>query len=292
MRTFSEYNPAAVAVYFLAVIGIAMFCLDPILLFLSLLGGIFYQIARKSARPLKTHAYFLLLFLLSVLVNPIFSHNGVTVLFVVNDSPITLEATVYGAVAGLMILAVLYWFRAFTQIFTSDKLLYLFSRLSPKLALILSMGLRYVPLFGEQARRIRETQTALGLYKDGNVVDRFRGGVRVFSVMVTWSLENGIITADSMTARGYGLERRTHFSIFRFRRGDWLLLGTTITLTAVCLTALALNPTPFTCYPAILWPPLSPLTAAAYGSYGLLAFLPTILEAKEALKWRSLLSKI
>ena len=79
---------------------------------------------------------------------------------------------------------------------------------------------------------------------------------------------------------------------FRFCRGDWLLLGTTLALTAVCLTALALNPASFTCYPAILWPPLSPLTAAAYGSYGLLVFLPTILEAKEALKWRSLLSKI
>ena len=292
MRAFDEYNPAAVAIYFLAVTGIAMFCLDPILLLLSLSGGVFYQIARKSARPLKTHAYFLLLFLLSVLVNPIFSHNGVTVLFVVNDSPITLEATVYGAVAGLMILTVLYWFRAFTQIFTSDKLLYLFSRISPKLALVLSMGLRYVPLFGEQARKIRETQTVLGLYKDGNVVDRFRGGVRVFSVMVTWSLENGIITADSMTARGYGLGRRTHFSIFRFRRGDWLLLAATIVLTAVCLSALALTPASFTCYPAILWPQFSPLTLAAYGSYGLLAFLPTILEAKEALKWRSLLSKI
>ena len=107
MRAFAEYNPAAVAVYFLAVAGIGMFCLDPILLALSLSGAVFYQIARKSARPLKIHAYFLLLFLLSVIVNPIFSHNGVTVLFVVNDSPITLEATVYGADTGLMILAVL-----------------------------------------------------------------------------------------------------------------------------------------------------------------------------------------
>ena len=43
--------------------------------------------------------------------------------------------------------------------------------------------------------------------------------------LLDFQLENGIITADSMTARGYGIGRRSRFSLFRWRRGDALLLS-------------------------------------------------------------------
>ena len=104
-----------------------------------------------------------------------------------------------------MIVSVLYWFRTLTHIMTSDKLLYLFGSVSPKLALILSMTLRYIPLFRSQIRKTQQAQKALGLYKEDSIPDNIRGGIRIFSVMVSWALENGVITADSMTARGYGL---------------------------------------------------------------------------------------
>ena len=57
---------------------------------------------------------------------------------------------------------------------------------------------------------------------------RVRSALRVFSIVVTWSLESGIITADSMRCRGYGLPGRTAFSIYRFDDRDraalrWLL---------------------------------------------------------------------
>ena len=44
MRAFENYNPVAVAVYFLTVAGIAMFCLNPLLLSLSLIGAILFFI--------------------------------------------------------------------------------------------------------------------------------------------------------------------------------------------------------------------------------------------------------
>ena len=204
MRSFENANPLALAVYFLSVSGISMFCMNPLLLFLSLTGAVLYYFVRSGRKRMKSHLWSLGLFLVLVVLNPLVSHNGVTVLFVLNHNPVTLEAAVYGIAAAGMILAVLYWFRSFTEIMTSDKLLYLFGKFSPKLALVLSMGLRYVPLFTRQAQKIGQTQTALGLYKDDNLIDRFRGGMRIFDVLVTWGLENGIITADSMTARGYG----------------------------------------------------------------------------------------
>ncbi len=292
MRAFEEYNPIAVAVYFFATSGIAMFCMNPVLLLLSLFGALLYSFIRNGFHHAKSHLFSLVLFLVMVLLNPLVSHNGVTVLFVLNHNPVTLEATVYGITAAIMVLAVLYWFRSFTEIMTSDKLLYLFGKLSPKLALVLSMGLRYVPLFTKQAIKINQTQTALGLYKDDNIIDRYRGGLRVFSVMITWALENGIITADSMTARGYGSGKRSHFSIFRFRQTDIIFLLITLLLFVLTVVSIGSGVLDFVYYPSIQASPLSPAAMVGYISYGILILLPTFIEAEEKIKWKYLQSKI
>lgn len=290
MRRFADHNPVAVAVYFLAAAGVCMFTMEPVLLAISFVGALISLGVTGEMRKWKIHLYTLLLFAGMALMNPLISHNGVTVLFVMNHNPVTLEALAYGIAAGGMIVTVLYWFRSFTAVMTSDKLLYIFGSLSPKLALVLSMALRYVPLFVAQAHRVSQSQRALGLYKEDNLIDRVRGGMRVFSVMVTWTLENGIITADSMTARGYGTTRRTRFSIFRWTRGDVLLLLATLLLTGIALWGNAGRI--FTYYPAITCTPLTARTLAGFFAYGLLTLLPAIITGKEALKWHCLRSSI
>ena len=285
MRAFAEHNPIAVAVYFLCAAGVAMFTMDPVILVLSLAGALALCLHRRGGG----HGLALLLFLATALVNPLVSHRGETVLFVLNHNPITLESVLYGLAAAAMVLAVLYWFGSFSAIMTSDRLLYLFGALSPRLALILSMALRYVPLFGRQLRKTRQTQQALGLYRDESLVDRWRGEARVFSVMVTWALENGVITADSMTARGYGTARRTHFAAFRFTWRDGLLTMLSLLLAGVAFAAAAGRD--FAFYPVIAAEAPTTLTYFGYAAYGLLALLPLIIDGKEALKWRCLHSK-
>ena len=292
MRGFTELNPAVIAVYYICAVGIAMFCMHPVIITLSLLGSIMLFIALDKRNSVKLHLSFLLLFAVLALINPIWYHNGVTVLFVVNDSPITLEALIYGVCAAAMMISVLYRFRTFTMIMTADKLMYVFGKLSPKASLILSMALRYVPLMRRQTGKIRSTQKALGIYRGDNIADTLKGEVRIFSVMATWALENGIITADSMDARGYGSHRRTSFSLFRFTLPDGVFLVLCIVLSTVNISALALGGIDFTFYPAMSGISLSPLACAAYASYGLLSFMPAALEWKEAVRWKYLISKI
>ncbi len=292
MHSFENYNPISVAIYIFAVSGIAMFCMNPILLSVSLIGALLLFLVRNGRRQLGSHLALLGLLCFMTVINPLFSNNGVTVLFILNDSRITLEALIYGAVASSMVIAVLYWFRTFTEIMTSDKLLYLFGKFSPKLALILSMGLRYVPLFRRQAKKINGTQTALGLYKDDNIIDRTRGGLRVFSVMLTWALENGIVTADSMTARGYGIGKRTHFSIFRFCRGDVLLMIMSLTLTLLTCVSLGVGSLDVTYYPSFGFAEVTTFTYVGYISYALLVLIPILIETEEKIKWKYLKSKI
>ena len=291
MRTLNDCNPIVAAVYFPAVAGIAMFSMNPVLLLLSLAGAVLYCFVRGGGAS-KVHLFFLGLFVVTAAINPLVYHNGVTVLFVLNRNPVTLEAVLYGIAAATMILSVLYWFRSFTEIMTSDKLLYLFGKLSPKLALVFSMGLRYVPLFSRQASRINKTQTALGLYRDDNIIDSFRGGVRVFSVLLTWALENGIITADSMAARGYGAKKRSHFNVFRFRRSDAAMLSVTLLLFALTVFSIGAGALGFTYYPSFKAADISPAAVTGYISYGALSLLPTLIEAGDRLKWKYLKSKI
>lgn len=281
MRTLAERNPFAAALCLLCPAGLAMFSMDPLLLALALLGGIFTCLLTGIR---SGYGWALLLFLFMAAVNPLTYHNGQTVLFVLNGSPVTLEATLYGLGAGAMVSAVLLWFRAFSRVMTSDRLMYLLGGLSPRLALLLSLTLRYVPLFGQQVKKIKQSQQALGLYKEDNVADSFRGGLRIFSVMVTWVLENGIITADSMTSRGYGLGRRTQFSLFRFTRQDITLLFSALLLSALTLWGLAGRSISY--YPAFAFPSLTRRALIGYAAYGLLSVLPIIDTGKEALLWR------
>ncbi len=292
MKAFDGYNPIAVFVYFAAVISLSMAKMNPIIILLSAIGAFVTFFVRNRFSGGASHLFFLLMFAVTVFINPLFNHNGATVLLVINDNPITLEATLYGIVSGLMIIGIIYWFRTFSQIMTSDKLLYLLGSVSPKFALILSMTLRYIPLFEKQTQKVIHAQQALGLYKDNDLVGKIRGGIRVFSVMVTWVLENGVITSDSMTARGYGIKRRTHFSIFKFRRQDIVLTSTTIILFAVILTGILLGSVDFRFYPAIVKAESDIITLITYISYGILAFLPTITEAEEKIRWKYLKSKI
>ena len=269
-----------------------MFCMNPVILALSLSGSLSLFLLRNGKKGALSHLVFLTVFVITALINPIFNHNGVTVLFVVNDNPVTLEALLYGIAAAAMIVSVIYWFRSFSQVMTSDKLLYLFGSASPKLALLLSMTLRYIPLFGLQAKKADNSQKALGLYKEDNAIDYVRGKGRVFSVMVTWALENGIITADSMAARGYGVGRRTFYSLYRFRKSDIAFIIVILTLSALTVAGIISGTLDFDFYPATSDIGLSPLSLTFYISYALLAFLPSLNEITEDIKWKHLRSKI
>ena len=121
-------------------------------------------------------AFYLPLYLMIAVINPLFSHNGVTPLFFLNGNPVTLEAVLYGLDIAVMLVAVLYWFKGYSHVMTSDKFLFLFGRAIPRLALVLSTALRFVPLLKVQIRRVGRAQKAMGLYAADSYVDKVKGG--------------------------------------------------------------------------------------------------------------------
>lgn len=293
MSRFLALHPTVAAVYFLSVLAITMFAADPLFAGLALLGGVLFCMKAEGLRRFsQSIGWYLVFFVMVALSNPLFSHKGVTPLFFLNGNPVTLEALLYGVYLGVMLLAVLYWFQCFSTVMTEDKWLYLFGKISPKLSLLLSSALRFMPLLRAQAGRIRQAQTAMGLYATDTWTDKLKGTVRVYSALITWTLENAIDTGSSMKARGYGLPGRSHYSLYTFRRADAGLLLLIGTLDAMVIAAMSSGCTAFLFYPAITAAPLSAMSVAAVVAFAALSLLPFILEVKEGLRWMYYRSKI
>ena len=292
MKSLSRFHPASVCAYFLCVQLPVVFGINPVTAAIGLGTGLLLWLLTDEKRSVRGVAFYLALPVLSGLINPVFNHNGVTVLFFINGNPVTGEAGLYGAVMGLVISAALVWARCFTAMMDSDRLLCVTAALHPRLSLVLSMALRYIPLLRRQTTKTREACRAMGLMREENAPDRLRSGARVFSGLVTWALENGAVTADSMTARGFGIGRRSRYRLFAWERGDTLLAALSVGLLAVLLAARLTGRIGYTWYPVFRSAGFSLPGLAGYAAYAALCLTGSALEVLERRAWAGRLARV
>lgn len=287
MLRFNSFNPIAQLIYFVAVLLVSMFTWNYIILLLSLFGAAAYLILQKGFKLfLKSFFGYALIFLLVTVTNPIFSHKGITPLIFINDVPITLEAIAYGAVLGLMLVSVILWFSVFNSVFDSEKLIYIFGRFLPRLALLFSMVLHFVPKFVLVFKRTLAAQA------DFCGKNKFKKYIGAFSVSVSVMLEGSVQTADSMSSRGYGVKKRTFYSRFPFTKLDVIFTLLSVLMLIFTLIAFTSGQLDFLIYPEIIMCDLSPLSFVGIFAFGVLSFMPFIIELKEELVWKFSLSKI
>ena len=224
--SFSTFHPWVNLVYYILAIGITMFSLSPGFLLVSLGLAFTYSVFLRGRKTIRMNLLIILsLFLIMGVINTLFSHNGATVLFYIRGMRITLQAFIFGLSAAAMVAAVVMWFLTFHQIVTSEKLIFLFGKALPVLGLTLSMIFRYIPLLKSRMQEIRMGQICMGRNNQTGLIKKIRQFGKEVSILVSWSLESSIETADSMEARGYGLKGRTSFHLYRFTRRDlWMLL--------------------------------------------------------------------
>lgn len=292
MKTFADFYPFVLFTYFISVLIITMFTTHPVLQLIALTGFILLSITIERKLNIKEFLIFFLVFCVITITNPLFSKSGETVLIFINNRPITKEALLNGMSIGAMIIAVIYLMKSYSRIMTSDKFLFLFGSVTPKLAIVISIALRFIPLFIAQSKRVSAAQKTMGLYSGSKIKNKLKNSIRVFSSIVTWSLENAIGTADSMQARGYGLKHRTNYSLFKFSTSDAIALTAIILLTGIVVSGFPLGIASFSYYPHLSYVNTTPFAYIIYIAFGLLVFLPTIIEFQENLKWNSYKLKI
>lgn len=272
-----------------------MFVMHPIFLVCSCVGAMAYYLYLKRGKAVKTILWMMLpVLLISAIVNPLFHHEGVTlILYLKNGNPLTLESILYGLAAGVMLVSVLNWFSCYQVVMTEDKFIYLFGKAIPAMSLILSMVFRFVPKFKTQIEAISNSQKCIGRdVTNGTVINRAHHGMKILSVMTTWALENSVETADSMKSRGYGLRGRNNFSIYRFDTRDRIVTGLMALMGLVVLGGIATKSVRFLYYPMIVMNPVTPAAIFTYLCYGMLCLLPVVINLAEDIKWHYLKSKI
>ena len=293
--SFADYHPLVNLIYFALVIGYSLVLIHPLAQGITLVCAIAYLLSVNGKKSIGFLLKFCLpMALITAFINPAFNHQGMTILlYFDNGNPLTLESILYGLSSGAMLVTLLLWFSSFSRVMTSDKFIYLFGKVIPVLSLVISMSLRFVPRFRKQMETVTEAQRSIGRdVSMGSLWNRGKIAITIFSITITWALENAIETADSMKSRGYGLKGRTAFSIYRFDDRDknamiWLVCCGMFLLSGTLLKAFG-----FRYFPNIRYAGIDKSTIPFYVVFLLLCITPLFINIREERKWRILYSKM
>lgn len=293
-HAFSSCHPIVNLIYFGLVISFSMIFMHPVCLAISLFCAFAYAVYLKGREVLKLMVFCIPLMLFTAALNPLFNHGGATVLtYLPSGNPLTLESIMYGAAASVMLVSVICWFSCVNAVMSSDKLVFLLGRIIPSLSLVLSMTLRFVPRFAAQFKEVNRARECIGFQgSSSGFMQKIKNGLTVLSVMVTWSMENAIDTADSMKSRGYGLSGRTAFSIYHFDRRDRELLLWLILLGVYVSVGGILKAVYWRYFPTICGADLGFFGTSIYVAYFALCITPVAIDLREDRRWKSLRSKI
>lgn len=285
MDRFSKFHPAVCFLFFVFEITVTLVFINPCYSAVSFAAAVLYCLRLcGGGRLLSLLKFTLPLILLAAVFNMLFCRYGQTVLFSAGAVDFSLEPLVYGACLGVMLAAVIIWFTAYSEIITSDKFTALFGGFAPNTVLLFSMVLRFIPLMVKTQRELEEGQRGLG-----NETKGLKNTIRRFSALVSISLERSIETADTMRARGFGKNKRAHFSPYAFRAGDGVLACVFTLLFAAQAAAYFTGAFAFE-YKSRL--EISGFSPPALILWACLCVLPLALDLWEDIKWRLLKSKI
>ena len=277
---FEKCHPAVNFLYFTTVIAGMIVFQHPIFLLISFICAFIYSIKRNGWKVLAFNAALLPCVAAYALYYSSYNHFGVTVLQQNSiGNNITLESLVYGLVLGFVIAGVLIWFSCVYSVFTTDKVIYLFGKVSPRLSLFLAIILRMVPRIKKEAKKINTAQRGIGRgANQGNIFRRLRNSIRILSMLITWTIDSLTMVSESMRSRGSSLRGRKAFSIYRFDNRDRAYVIGNFACLTVVLMAVMLKQTDILYDPRIIMTPITSMSYLFYIGYAVFCLMPLGLE--------------
>lgn len=285
-------HPAVYMVYYLILILFALFFNDPYYMISFLICiAVLMVLQGVNSQFKNTIKLFIPMSLLIIILNPLVSHNGVTEIYLFGGYSITLEALVYGVIMSVSLLIILLLFASYNKVVSYQEMLYIFSKKFPNISLVIVMALRFIPLLnyrlGEVNKVSKFDHRNSGSRKDETRVDKVKNTVQMLAVVVSWSLEESMLAAKSMKARGYGIAQRTSYLSFKFKKIDYYFTALVTILSAVCVVGILYGHGRMEIYPQLQFSFSENMMNIYYFSF-LTLLLPLIyLELKERLIWHS-----
>jgi energy-coupling factor transport system permease protein len=163
-----------------------------------------------------------------------------------------------------------------------DRLMTLSGRTLPTITVMASMTARLIPQLLRRGRLMRSCELACSGTVPTSMRARVAAGARRTTTLMAWSLEDSVVCADVMRARGWESGAlRTSWQPTRFGRRDLAAVACLAALVTLALLTTCTRMMGFSFYPMMgtLGPWWSYLPAT------LLAGLPTALDLGGRIRW-------
>lgn len=286
---FRNYHPAVNLIFYIFVIGIAMFSTRPLFIAMAFVCSWAYSVILGGRKTMKMNIIFMVpIVLIMAVMNVFFSHNGDTVLMYINGNRITMEALYYGIASAMILTLVIVWFASFNIVMSADKIVYIFGKAAPVLGLTMSMIFRFIPLLKARYAEIHLGQQCMGRNAEKGIMRRAAQLLKEVSILISWSLESSIETADSMEARGYGLKGRSSFHLFVMTWKDKAAIIYMMVTGGMAAYGCIVGYTKMTYFPVLEMPGMDMMTIVTAFSYMALMMMPMVIDLKGERKWRQL----
>ena len=291
MMKLTVIHPAVYIIYYLVLIIFAFLFNNPYYL-ISLLVCVSVLIILQgiSSEFKNLIRFFIPMSLLIIILNPLVSHVGVTKIYLMGNYFITLEAVTYGILMSLSLLIILLLFTSYSNAVSYQEMLYIFSKKFPNISMIIIMALRFIPLLNFRLSEVNKVfqfdqKHFNNEKKDEGKIDKLKNTAKMLAVVVSWSLEESMLTANSMKARGYGITQRTSYLSFKFRKIDYYFMVIVLVSALVCIAGLLQGQGRIEIYPQLNFSFSENIFNMYYFSF-LILLLPLIyLEFKERSVW-------
>ncbi len=291
---FDSYHPTINFLYFTSVIIMSISFDHPAFLMLSLVMSYLYSAKLYGRKAVIPNLLFIPFIAAFSWFYSYYNHFGITQIAQnFTENYITLEAIVYGIVIGVKISAVIMWMECVFKILCTDKIIYLFGRISPRLSLFISITLRMVPRVIARFKKINTAQCGIGRgMNQGNILNKTANTIRIIGMTITWTLENLVESSVSMRNRGYSLKGRTAFSIYRFDNRDRGFVIILMWMISVIVFGVLLDQTSISYDPQIILNDITPISFLFYTAYLIFGLLPLTAQICGEIKFRRLQKKI
>ncbi len=291
---FSSIHPLLCFIYFISTCIACMIFTHPFYLYTILVIVVLLNWSLDGGKALnKVIRGYLVLAVVICVLNPIFSSKGATILFYIQDHAVTVESMVFGVQWAITLLSILLVFVAYNLVMTPDRFLYVFASFAPKSAFVVTVTLRFVPLLKRRLSEIMTVQKIQGSYlKRSSKRQKMRDGMETLYTLITWSLEEGLQTANSMRARGYGVRKRTSATIYELTRNDYIVMWIMAVTGVVSISGLFLGLGQYEVYPQLQKLEWTPLMMLHFLSVFIFVSIPIFLNGKVLLQWHIIRSRM
>ena len=285
---FSSLHPLPSFLYYLGAIILIMTFYHPIFLLAGLLILIATNFIQDRGKKIKSYRkFYIFMAMIIIFMNPIISSRGETVLFYIFDRVITLESLVYGICTAISLISIMVLFLSYNMIITEDKFMYLFSDMLPKTSFLIMMTMGFIPLLKRRITEINTVQELKGGKEYGNKFkEKLIERMKVLNILLIWSLEESIIRARSMRARGYGaVQKRSFYFNYRMDKLDIFTLLFIIFAVFTLMFSWNRGIIHYEIYPKVSSVNLEFKTILFFILYILYLGIPIIIEGMDKLKW-------